>query len=63
MSGPIKSLDVHINWNSAQDTSDGFNIGTITYYSVLTELQPSILAASSSSLGTPRRNCTSINTK
>ena len=45
-SGPIKSLDDHINWNNAQDTIDGFNIGTITYHSVFTLLHPSIFAAS-----------------
>ncbi len=27
-----------MNWNSAQDTRDGFNIGTITYHKVLKDV-------------------------
>ncbi len=48
----MKSLDDHMNWNSAMDVIAGESIGTITFTRVCTALHPSILAASSNSFGT-----------
>ena len=52
----MKSLQLHMNWNSAQDTSAGSSMGTMTLYRVWNELQPSMEAASSRSRGTLRMN-------
>ena len=45
-----------MNWNSATETIVGFTMGTTMYTSLWKELQPSISAASSSSLDTDRMN-------
>ena len=55
----MKSLQLHMNWNSAQDTRAGPSMGTMTLYRVWKEEQPSMAAASSRSRGTLRMNCTS----
>ena len=52
----MKSLQLHMNWNRAQETSAGPSMGTMTLYSVWKEEQPSMAAASSRSRGTLRMN-------